>query len=61
MRRDSAQLAQVRDKVRGEMGDEQLVDAIAIAGNFQRMVRIADGTGDSPGLVRDADHPRHPR
>lgn len=45
VRRDQLRLGQVRGEIRLEMGDEQLVDAIAVAGNFQRMVRIADGTG----------------
>ena len=45
VRRDEARLALLRDDIRKAMGDEQLVDAIAVAGNFQRMVRIADGTG----------------
>ena len=27
------------------MGPDALVDAAAVVGNFQRMVRIADGTG----------------
>jgi hypothetical protein len=34
-----------RDRVRGELSPEALVDAAAVVANFQRMVRIADGTG----------------
>ena len=42
---DSAQLATARDGLRAAIGSEGLVDAAAVVGNFQRMVRIADGTG----------------
>ena len=34
-----------RDAVAQALGDSALVDAAAVIGNFQRMVRIADGTG----------------
>jgi hypothetical protein len=34
-----------RARVRKELGSEALVDAAAVIGNFERMVRIADGTG----------------
>lgn len=34
-----------RDAVIAEMGAEAMVDAAAVASNFQRMVRIADSTG----------------
>ena len=34
-----------RERVRRELGSEALVDAAAVIGNFERMVRIADGTG----------------
>ena len=43
--RDEQALAALRPKIVEEMGQEPLVDAVAVAGNFQRMVRIADGTG----------------
>ena len=49
-----ASLATARERVRAELGWEALVDAAAIIGNFERMVRIADGTGiplDAPVLV----------
>ena len=36
---------QVRQDICDAIGAEALVDASAIVGNFQRMVRIADGTG----------------
>lgn len=42
---DAAQLATARDALREAAGSEALVDAAAVVGNFQRMVRIADGTG----------------
>lgn len=50
---DSAQLATARDGLRAAIGSEGLVDAAAVVGNFQRMVRIADGTGiPIDGLMR---------
>ena len=42
---DSAQTATARDELRAAIGSAGLVDAAAVVGNFQRMVRIADGTG----------------
>ena len=38
-------LAAARDELRQAAGSEALVDAAAVVGNFERMVRIADGTG----------------
>ena len=43
--RDEAALAGARKELLDEAGAEVLVDAAAVAGNFQRMVRIADSTG----------------
>lgn len=43
--RHETKLASLRERAVDDMGAEQLVDALAVAGNFQRMVRIADGTG----------------
>ena len=40
-----AELASARERVARELGAEALVDAAAVVGNFQRMVRIADATG----------------
>ena len=42
---DPAELATARDALREAAGSEALVDAAAVVGNFERMVRIADGTG----------------
>ena len=42
---DSAQLASARDDLRAAVGSAGLVDAAGVVGNFQRMVRIADGAG----------------
>ena len=42
---DSAELAAARDALRSAAGSAALVDAAAVVGNFQRMVRIADGAG----------------
>lgn len=39
------ELAAARSRVRAELGSAALVDAAAVIGNFERMVRIADGTG----------------
>ena len=38
-------LATARDELLAAAGPDALVDAAAVVGNFQRMVRIADGTG----------------
>lgn len=38
-------LREQRDAVAGTLGEAALVDAAAVIGNFQRMTRIADGTG----------------
>jgi hypothetical protein len=45
VRGDPAQLATARDALRQAAGSAALVDAAAVVGNFERMVRIADGTG----------------
>jgi hypothetical protein len=42
---DAAALASARDALRAAAGSAALVDAAAVIGNFERMVRIADGTG----------------
>jgi len=44
---DPAELAAARDALRADAGAAALVDAAAVVGNFERMVRIADGTGIS--------------
>ena len=41
----SPELTRARDAMAKALGEEALVDAAAVVGNFQRMVRIADGTG----------------
>lgn len=43
--RDPVAIAAARERLRGELGDAAMVDAAAVIGNFERMVRIADGTG----------------
>jgi hypothetical protein len=43
--RDEDELTRRRDELASAAGAEVLVDAAAVAGNFQRMVRIADSTG----------------
>jgi hypothetical protein len=43
--RDEDELARRRDELLSAAGPAVLVDAAAVAGNFQRMVRIADSTG----------------
>jgi len=47
VRGDPAQLATARDALRDVAGSAALVDAASVVGNFQRMVRIADGAGIS--------------
>jgi hypothetical protein len=43
--RDEDELVKTRDELLAAAGPEVLVDAAAVAGNFQRMVRIADSIG----------------
>ena len=43
--RDEEELVKCRDDLLAAANPEVLVDAAAIAANFQRMVRIADSTG----------------
>ena len=45
LRGASVDIASARDRVRAELGGEAAVDAAAVIGNFERMVRIADGCG----------------
>lgn len=42
---ETAEIGSARDRVREVLGAEALVDAAGVIGNFERMVRIADGTG----------------
>ncbi|MCX2980261.1 hypothetical protein EYC98_05185 [Halieaceae bacterium IMCC14734] len=44
-RRDEAALTTAREALASAAGSAVLVDAAAVAGNFQRMVRIADAAG----------------
>ena len=63
MSRDAEQLAIVRDKLGKALGADKLVDASGVASNFQRMARIADGTGiplgnsflSDPELIKKLD------
>lgn len=55
---DEQALHDARQCVLEEMGEAQLVDAIAVASNFERMVRIADATGiplDDPAEIMTSD------
>lgn len=45
VRGDPAMLARARDALRMAAGSEVVVDAAGVIGNFERMVRIADGCG----------------
>lgn len=52
------ELPVARSAVAEELGSAALVDAAAVIGNFQRMTRIADGTGiplDAPIAAMSAD------
>lgn len=51
---DTAELATARDALRAAAGSEVVVDAAAVVGNFERMVRIADGAGIPLDGVVDA-------
>ena len=42
---DEAGMAALRGPIESALGGDGLVEAAAVAANFQRMVRIADGTG----------------
>lgn len=55
---DPSGLAVARDALAEAMGGECLVDAVGVASTFQRMDRIADGTGipsDGPIALMQAD------
>jgi len=55
---NTADLEDRRRAIQAALGDDALVDAAGIVANFQRMVRIADGTGiplDKPVAVLSAD------
>ena len=43
--READAIPEARGRLREAVGAEGLVDAAAVIGNFERMVRIADGTG----------------
>jgi hypothetical protein len=45
VRGDATSLTAARDALRDAVGSAGLVDAAGVVGNFERMVRIADGTG----------------
>jgi hypothetical protein len=56
--RDEHALKHTRDALQQVAGDEVLVDAAAVAANFQRMVRIADSAGiplDERNMVLTGD------
>lgn len=55
---NGADLEERRRAIQAALGDDALVDAAAVVANFERMVRIADGTGiplDKPIAVLSAD------
>ena len=45
MSREAEALADVRERLEQELNVEAVIDAAGVASNFQRMDRIADGTG----------------
>lgn len=56
--RDDGELGRAREAVLDDLGAVGLVDAAAVASNFERMVRIADGCGiplDPPIVVLSED------
>ena len=55
---DGETIANARQRVVDELGEPAMIDAAGIIANFQRMVRIADGTGiplDAPVAAMSAD------
>lgn len=48
---DEAKIAPLRARLCERAGIGALVDAAAVVANFQRMVRIADGTGITLGVM----------
>jgi len=42
---EPARIAQARQRLVEAMGEDAMIEAAAVASNFQRMVRIADATG----------------
>ena len=51
-------IANARQQVADELGEAAMIDAAGVIANFQRMVRIADGTGiplDAPMEAMTAD------
>jgi hypothetical protein len=58
VRGDNEAIATTRERLRVDLGDAATVDAAGVIGNFERMVRIADGTGiplDRPVVLVSAD------
>ena len=54
--RDPGNIATTRQALYDAAGNDVVVDAAAVAGNFQRMVRIADSTGiPVDGLMAEAN------
>ena len=56
--RDDGELDRAREAVLDDLGAVGLVDAAAVASNFERMVRIADGCGiplDPPVVMLSED------
>jgi len=57
----AAEVASARGAVRAALGEAATVDAAGVIGNFQRMVRIADGCGiplDAPAAFFSAEMAR---
>lgn len=55
---DAEAIAKARQQVRSELGEAAMIDAAGVIANFQRVVRIADGTGiplDAPMDALSAD------
>lgn len=55
---DGGAIREAREEVVRKMGNDAMVDAAGVIANFQRMVRIADGTGiplDTPVAMMSDD------
>ena len=42
---NASNLPAARQRVKSELGEQALIEAAAVVGNFERMTRIADGAG----------------
>lgn len=58
LRGDAGEMRAARDALVAAVGEAMMVDAAAVAGNFQMMTRLADGTGAQVTEARRAQGAR---